>query len=314
MEKIVPKFECLICLCQNEIYNCLTLSCNHRFCKECLLQDWIININNGKVAPTVLKCPAEKCETPITLYELRFNLPEETYEKYLKFSNENFLSNPNSKEIFIKCPNKDCQTPYFIFRGAAYFNCYKCNIKYCADCMGSYPTHEGVSCEEYQEKNQNQEEFEFKKQMHEKGAMKCPHCKNYVLKIDGCNFMRCQSPLCQGKKMFCFLCGIPLVDADHYSHFTKNAPYGNSCKTTEEKLAKGENVKDFNKLVKVKKDNENPCPACGTKDPDICEFLENFEKRICICKSEKCKSKIYCAKCKKILNENEVFDHYEKNE
>lgn len=312
MEFKIPKFECLICLGEYYITDSLTLSCDHRFCKDCLLQDWILNINKGYVQPTILKCPSEKCETPITIYELRYNLPKDIYEKYLKFSNENYQTNPNSKEVLIKCPNKKCNTPYFIFRGASYFTCSKCKIKYCADCMGEYPKHEGIPCEEYQEKNQSPEEYELKKLMQNSGAMRCPHCKNYGIKPDGCNFIYCTSAACQKRKMFCYLCGIPLTEADHFTHFN-NQPYGNSCKTTVEKLQKGD-VKGINKIVKVKKDNENPCPSCGTKDPDLCEFLENFEKSICFCKSEKCNNKILCVKCKKELQEIEVYAHYMKGE
>lgn len=309
----IPTFDCQICLSPILIANCLTLSCDHRFCRDCLVEDWKNNISRGYVSTSHLKCPADKCGTPISLFELRYNLPEKFYLDYLRFSNENFQNDPKSKEIMIKCPNRKCQTPYFIFRGASYFYCSWCKIRYCAECMGDWTKHEGISCEEYKEKNESPEEYELRKTMENSGAMRCPHCKNYGVKPDGCNFIYCTSAACQKKKMFCYMCGVVLTEADHFTHFF-NKPYGNDCVNLKEKLEKGD-IKGLNtKIVKVKKDNEVACPGCGSKNPDECELLENFEKRICFCKSGKCTGKLYCVKCKKLLTEEEVFDHYEKNE
>ena len=312
MEFKIPVIECKICLTEAKITNCLTLNCNHRFCKDCLLQDWTSNINRGYVSPTILKCPQEKCGTPITIFELRYNLPKEIYQKYLDFSNKNFQTNPNSKEVLIRCPNQKCQTPYFIFRGASYFTCNDCKIKYCADCMGDWKNHEGINCEEYKEKNTSPEEYELRKNMQAAGAMLCPHCHSYGTKPDGCNFIYCTSPACQKKKFFCYLCGIPLTEAEHHTHFN-NQPYGNSCKNTIEKIQKGD-VKGINKIVKIKKDNEIACPNCATKDPDLCTFESNFLNKLCFCKSPKCQNKWFCVKCKKNIKDEELFDHFEQEE
>ena len=309
----IPKIECQICLTEVEITQSLTLNCDHRFCRECLIQGWTENINHGYVTPAHLKCPADKCETPVTIFELRYNLPEKIYQKYINFSNENFQTKPDSKEVLIKCPNKKCRIPYFIFRGASYFTCEVCKTKYCADCYGEWENHQGISCEEYQERNQSPEEYDLIKIMQAAGAMKCPHCHIYGAKPDGCNFAYCGSAACQKKKYFCYLCGSPLTEADHYSHFN-NQPYGNSCKVTILRIAQGD-LKGINKIANVKKENEIACPNCGTKDPDVCELIDNFEKKICFCKNEKkCNKQFYCIKCKKCLKEEEIWEHYEKNE
>lgn len=82
-------FECLICMNTISIAQSLTFSCDHRFCRNCLIEDWERKIKLGYVSRDQLKCQNEGCNTPATNYELQANLKKEVYEEYLrKVNNE----------------------------------------------------------------------------------------------------------------------------------------------------------------------------------------------------------------------------------
>ena len=298
----VITFECGICLTQTSIKECLTLSCDHRFGKECLVMDWTEKIKSSKISRSHFICPQEKCGTPITLYEMRANLPCAIYETYQRKCNEAFQTNLSSKEVYVVCPNKDCKTPYFICRGASFFSCEFCKRKSCADCMGDMKEHENITCEEYQEKNTSPEEYAFKKTF---VGQQCPHCKVNAQKTGGCNFMTCPSTFCQNINYFCYLCGISLKKTECSSHFN-GQPFGDKCKTTIEKEAKGDfSMKGINKIVKLVKKNEKGCPKCGSHDPEVCQIDKNLNYKISVCKV----CKIYCLDCKIEIKEADIFDH-----
>ena len=127
--------------------------------------------------------------------------------------------------------------------------------------------------------------------------------------------MYCTSQFCQRKKFFCYLCGDPLEEKDHHSHFLGD-PWGKTkmtCLTIEDKIKKGEkigkHVNDKAAVLEVKL-NEVPCPVCGTKKHDECEILAAFNNKICLCK--KCGGKYYCIKCKKLVGDEDIFDHMEE--
>ena len=66
--------------------------------------------------------------------------------------------------------------------------------------------------------------------MVENGELKiCPECKAPTFKFEGCNFMTCYSPSCQGKTHFCYLCEAKLTQLQHFSHFKGFSPYGKAC-------------------------------------------------------------------------------------
>jgi len=56
----------------------------------------------------------------------------------------------------------------------------------------------------------------------------CPHCKVYVEKVDGCNFITCSSPYCKKNKYFCFICLAILMPSEKQTHFP-NGIYSDFC-------------------------------------------------------------------------------------
>lgn len=299
---------CSIHLGNSPLSEMLTLTCNHRFCIECLIGDWTNSINSGFVDSSRLKCPNEGCNVPIEYNELKGNLPKEVFQKYEEFSFNTFMlkNDEKSKEKTIICPDPKCQTKSFIWEGASFFTCWKCKNKYCGECAGEWKDHERLTCKEYEEykkNNLNKNDVDFEKMMEKEKWMKCPKCKSIVEKIEFCNFIRCQSNICQKNVCFCYLCGEILKEEDHYLHYQDHNPYANKCKNYG-KIKKIEKINGKKENNYIKKELKIPCPGCRTKNSDFCEiFWEKFTK----CNKDGCKykGKIVCLKCKETFLTNE---------
>ena len=80
--------------------------------------------------------------------------------------------------------------------------------------------------------------------LYEDGEIKdCPVCKAPTYRYEGCNYMTCSSPQCQGKTNFCNLCGEQLSKIQHATHFTGFSPYSKTCDNTKNKEKKKEDKK-----------------------------------------------------------------------
>ena len=298
--------ECPVCMDDVPFAKTLQLSCQHRYCLECLTREWEYNIMNSQISDTILKCPAENCKMPITYFELKRNLKSEVFQKYEEFTIKSFELSESKNEMTVVCPNANCQIKYVVFKGASYFTCNQCKVKFCCDCYGSFPEHEGRTCQELKEGALSKEEREFREEIRSKGWMPCPHCKMIIEKIEFCNFIRCRSPSCQKKNSFCYLCGQALNEVDHFDHYKDKNPYGNSCV--------GQNKsEDKKKIEEKKKTNFVQCPKCKTINEKEVALLENFSNKYCFCKSEKCKGKIYCLLCGEGIQDKNAVEHYENS-
>lgn len=291
---------CPVCLDEIPFSKTLELSCKHRFCLECLSREWEYNIMNGYFSPERLKCPNEKCFVPITYYELRSTLKDEVFKKYENFSFQNFQTQIDSPEKTIICPNQNCQKKFFVNKSLSYFCCFNCKNKYCLDCLGDWKLHQGISCEDFKNKNLSKEEKEFREQIKKKKWMSCPECKTVVEKIEYCNFIRCASPICQKKTCFCYLCGKKLTQEEHFDHFKDKNPYGNVCI----------NMNDIGDIKKTAI-SQGKCPKCNESS---CEFLANFNNKICICRSTVCNGKTVCLKCRNYLNDKLLNKHLDQKD
>lgn len=75
-------------------------------------------------------------------------------------------------------------------------------------------------------------------------VQKCPDCGELQELMRGCKYVKCIAKACITKPNFCFVCGNELTEAQHYSHYKKNGPFGATCNTTD-------NIPEANNKKKV---------------------------------------------------------------
>ena len=165
------------------------LPCNHVCCTECWTNYLKSLITEAKVER--IKCVEYKCKEEISEDFILKHIKndEKLIEKYNKFKiRANILKDPNKKQ----CPEPDCDNFLEKKSGEKYIKCKK-GHEYCFECLRK--PHGDTSCEQYMEK-------EFMVWKKDKRVKRCPRCKIYTEKNEGCNHMTCSN--C--KYQWCWLC------------------------------------------------------------------------------------------------------------
>ncbi|KAH9613883.1 hypothetical protein KSS87_021386, partial [Heliosperma pusillum] len=93
--------------------------------------------------------------------------------------------------------------------------CPSCFRLFCAQCKVGW--HNGIECAEYQKlgKDERQnEDLMLRNLAKNKNWQRCPACKFYVEKSEGCLYMKCRCGVA-----FCYRCGA--VNTDHRFHYCK---------------------------------------------------------------------------------------------
>lgn len=288
--------KCTICHYHFSIEDMLTLGCDHRFCKDCLLIDWSTKINEGSVSPTLLICPAEKCKISVNFLILEANLPKKLFEKYDQLLMKHSISNKMSQNItnkkllekMISCPK--CQITYLILKEASTFECANCKIKYCANdkCLREMGDHQHP-CEFYK-KRKNLSDEQFENFIKENNLKRCPVCQIVVEKIKNCNYIICSSNSCQKKTVFCYLCGSLLKEKDLSEHYLKNTSYSTTCKMMLEK-------KIMSPIVNVEENEKTLISNQETKNKLV------FDVKIA---NKNTAQEEKCLKCNKSLKNNHL--------
>ena len=213
---------CPICMSrQTEITN---FDCEDYFCKSCsvlLLENFL---NSGKVMPEQLKCPC--CEAQISDDAFKNVLPAD-YPKLERLRRKIRIQKQIAEGLAIGCPLPDCEGYALVSNEKTIMACNECLVTLCPNCKES--SHPNMTCEEYSiEKGDGIEDLLVSRHW-----KRCPSCGIPVERIEGCNFVTCNSPICAGSKSMCYVCGMSVVEAQHYSHYTRNGPFGTTCNTVD---------------------------------------------------------------------------------
>ncbi|CAG9317462.1 unnamed protein product [Blepharisma stoltei] len=221
-----PSIRIFCSICFSTQLERVELVCNHTFCKKCILLLFENMINLGRVMPEEILCP--NCNTMISddfvnkhisqdqqtkINELRVNI------KMLKLVAENKA---------VHCPVPDCKGFGYISPNDIHTACSACKAGICVVCKNG--AHPGMTCEAYKSQFA---EFKLDEMMLSRNWKRCPKCGAACMREDGCNYVICQSPICRGTQPFCNLCGKPLVQKQHFSHFLAQGPFGNICNTLD---------------------------------------------------------------------------------
>ncbi|KAL8036063.1 hypothetical protein ABFX02_12G135100 [Erythranthe guttata] len=203
-------FMCEICVDEKpteELFR--VLGCSHSYCSECMskyvgskLMENITNIN----------CPVSGCRGFLEPHHCRSILPKPVFDRWGDALCEAMIL--GSEKFY--CPFKDCSALLIDDKMGGVVlqsECPSCNRLFCAQCR--VPWHLNISCAEFKKLDKNERSNDDLMLMNlakEKKWMRCPKCKFYVEKSEGCLFM-----LCRCKHAFCYNCGHTTKD-----HYCKN--------------------------------------------------------------------------------------------
>ena len=165
------------------------LPCGHICCTQCWINYLKTLILEAKVEE--IKCVEHKCKEIISEEFILKHIKNDKklVEKYDKFKKRaNILKDPNKKQ----CPHPDCDSFLIKDENIKYVKCEK-GHEYCFECLRK--PHGVSSCDEFMEK-------EFLSWKKDKRVKRCPRCKIYTEKNEGCNHMTCTN--C--KYQWCWLC------------------------------------------------------------------------------------------------------------
>ncbi|CAN4116582.1 unnamed protein product [Withania somnifera] len=200
-------FTCDICVDEkstSEIFK--IMGCTHSYCKEC-----IAKYVGSKIQENIsmILCPVLGCNGVLEPYNCRSILPKNVFDRWGDVLCEAMIL--GSEKFY--CPFKDCSALFTIDENACVGSgdgyvvtqseCPECRRLFCAKCKVVW--HSGIMCEEFQKLNKDEREREDIQLMQlAKGQQwqRCPRCRMYVVRSDGCAQMRCRCGC-----YFCYKCG-----------------------------------------------------------------------------------------------------------
>lgn len=189
-ERIETSFICDICVESKSTDESFSIKgCSHSYCNECMtkyvaskLQENITSIN----------CPVADCKGVLEPEYCRDILPEDVFNRWGNALCEAVIL--GAQKFY--CPFKDCSALLIDDGGEAIREsvCPDCNRMFCAQCK--VPWHAGIQCAEFQKLHKDEREPEDIMLMtlaQKENWRRCPNCKIFVEKKEGCRYMRCRS-------------------------------------------------------------------------------------------------------------------------
>ncbi|XP_014521574.1 probable E3 ubiquitin-protein ligase ARI10 [Vigna radiata var. radiata] len=173
-------------------------NCSHLYCVDCI---------GGHVAAKIqenismVKCPEPKCKEVIEPENCRSIIPKEVLDRWENALCENVVL--ESQKFY--CPYKDCSAMMICDEGevVTISECPHCNRLFCAQCKVSW--HAGLDCSEFnalKHDERGREDLLVLDLAKNKSWRRCPKCRFYVEKNEGCSHISCRC----GKE-FCYACG-----------------------------------------------------------------------------------------------------------
>ncbi|PHU20579.1 hypothetical protein BC332_11730 [Capsicum chinense] len=191
---------CEICLDNKESWEMFENDgCSHSFCYECTSKHIMARISQKA---KVIGCPGVRCGAAFNVYICRFMIPEEARIQWDESVCQSMIL--DSQKVY--CPFRDCSA-LLVNDSEESINetkCPLCKRSFCAACR--VPWHPEFTCKEFQKLNGKKgskgEDF-LKTLAMKKNWQKCPNCKTFVEKTQGCIHMTCRC-----EYQFCYRCGV----------------------------------------------------------------------------------------------------------
>ncbi|XP_028796257.1 probable E3 ubiquitin-protein ligase RNF144A [Neltuma alba] len=173
-------------------------SCEHVFCSDCMASYVASKLKEN--ISSMVKCPDPKCRSIIEPLFCRSIIPDELFERWENAVCENLIL--GSQKFY--CPFKDCSA-MLVDDGdevVTSSECPNCRRLFCAQCKVTW--HAGMDCTEFQSQKADQTHNDdlLKELAKNKRWRRCPRCRFFVEKIDGCSHISCRCG-----NQFCYGCG-----------------------------------------------------------------------------------------------------------
>lgn len=222
-----PDIALIFCaICFSTVIEYEQLGCTHTFCRNCIVLLFEDYINIGRIMPEEILCPS--CSTAIsdTLVNKYISLEQQAkiIELRIHLKTQKLVADNKA----VHCPVPDCKGFGHISPIDTHTACTDCKAGICVPCKNG--AHPGMTCDDYMSQYA---EFKIDEMLLSRNWKRCPKCGAACMREDGCNYVICQSPVCRGTQPFCNLCGKPLVQKQHFSHFLAQGPFGNICNTLD---------------------------------------------------------------------------------
>ncbi|XP_024984323.1 E3 ubiquitin-protein ligase RNF144B-like [Cynara cardunculus var. scolymus] len=189
---------CKICLENQESWKMFKNStCSHSFCYECTSKHATTKIQENN---NTIKCPGLNCKSALDFNALRLIIPKDVLMKWDEMLCESTIL--ESHKLY--CPFADCSVLLINDDiSISKIDCPVCRRSFCAVCR--VPWHSEFTCKEFEKLNSKKK---GKKDdgmavalAKKKNWKKCPSCKFFVEKAEGCLHITCRC-----KYEFCYNC------------------------------------------------------------------------------------------------------------
>lgn len=185
---------CEICAERKEPDEMLSiLSCTHSVCFDCISKHVSVKARDGTAAASAVTCPGLGCPETLELAACRGTVPADVLSRWEAALCESLIA----ESLKFYCPYRDCSALLVndveggVIRES---ECPICRRLFCAQCYVAW--HSGFDCEEFQRLSENErgrEDLMVIELARGESWNRCPRCKFFVEKTEGCSHITCRS-------------------------------------------------------------------------------------------------------------------------
>ncbi|KAG9457601.1 hypothetical protein H6P81_002109 [Aristolochia fimbriata] len=188
-------------------------TCTHLFCSDCVSKHIAAKVQENISS---VPCPDVSCRVALEPDFCRELVPEALFQRWADALCESMVL--ASQKFY--CPYKDCGTLMVDDAGETVreSECPSCRRLFCAYC--EVPWHSGLLCRDFKKLDRNEREKEDLMVMElakRQNWKRCPSCKFFVEKTEGCLHMTCRC-----RYEFCYRCGSAWGTCANYSCSGRN--------------------------------------------------------------------------------------------
>jgi ariadne-1 len=199
---ISPDFMCEICCDDDADMETTSVSCGHRFCRNCYTHYLFQKIREEGESRRI-QCPQSDCDVIVDEKTVALLVDPQTNSKYRELLNRTFV---DDNDFLRWCPAPDCEYAIECTVPSTSLTCIvptvecKCSCRFCFGC--GLHDHQPCICvlvKKWLQKCEDDSETANWISAHTK---ECPKCHSTIEKNGGCNHMTCRK--CRYE--FCWVC------------------------------------------------------------------------------------------------------------